>query len=408
MADRNSPGPKKPVVLSAEQALSMPYATQRFVQLGWRVIRIEPTPVDGRKSRGDPNRYIGRPVAGQDRHSYFVAANAGKEAVAIDFKRPEGRELLGRLLDGLGADVFCTNTLPARHESLGIDPDTLRKDRPRLVWAGISAMGRAYPDVPGYDPMVQALAGYMDLTGDPGGPPMQCGIPLVDLKAGDEVFAQTLRRLWERETTGEGGVIDVSMARVAVSWLPTFLPMLDMGSPPEELKRSGNEHRQFIPDNAYPVSDGFLYVAVGSDAQWARLVEQPLFAALKQDRFASNEGRRKDKTELHRAIAGITRAHPSAEVEAVLAKASIPHSRITPIDEVWDLDFVAETALKTQAPDGRTVRLPPAPVDTENLDTLDRTLPFAPAYGEQTTAVLTEAGLAENEIADLKKDGVVA
>ncbi|UCE20980.1 MAG: CoA transferase, partial [Candidatus Aminicenantes bacterium] len=238
---------KPQVVLSVEQALTMTYATLRFVHLGWRVIKIEPTPVEGRKSKGDPNRYIGRPVAGEDRHSYFVAPNVGKEAIAIDLKQTEGQALLKRLIRELQADVFCTNTMPARHTRLGIDYETLRAEKKDLIWCCISAMGLAHPEVPGYDPVMQALCGYMDLTGHADGPPLQCGPPLVDLKAGDEAFIQVILALTERTETGKGKQIDISMAQAAVSWLHTFLPMLDMGSPAEELKRSGNEHRQFIP-----------------------------------------------------------------------------------------------------------------------------------------------------------------
>ena len=112
---------KTPVVLSLEQALSMPYGTLRFVHLGWRVIRIEPTPVAGRPTSGDPNRYIGRPVAGQDRHSYYVPPNVGKEAIAINLKTDEGRRLLYRLVRDLEVDVVCTNTMPGRHQVLGVD-----------------------------------------------------------------------------------------------------------------------------------------------------------------------------------------------------------------------------------------------------------------------------------------------
>ncbi|MCP3957393.1 MAG: CoA transferase, partial [bacterium] len=181
--------------------------------------------------------------------SYYVAPNAGKEAVALNLKRPEGRELLRRLVRELPVDVFCTNTLPARHEALGLDYETLRGDRPELIWCSISAMGPEAPEVPGYDPMLQALCGYMDITGPAGGPPMQCGPPFIDLKAGDEAFTQVILALAQRAAGGEGRRIDISMTQVAVSWLHTFLPMLDMGSPPEELRRAGNEHRQFIPVN---------------------------------------------------------------------------------------------------------------------------------------------------------------
>lgn len=396
------------VVLSVEQALTMTYATLRFKHLGWRIIKLEPTPVPGRKSRGDPNRYIGRPAAGEDRHSYFVAPNLGKEAIAIDLKREEGQQLMKRLIQGLKVDVFCTNTMPARHTRLGIDYETLRKEKEDLIWCSISAMGLAYPDVPGYDPVLQALCGYMDLTGHADGPPLQCGPPLIDLKAGDEAFIQIILALMERQETSQGKQIDISMAQVAVSWLHTFLPMLELGSPPSELKRSGNEHRQFIPVNAYATKDGFIFLAIGSDAQWSRFVQQSMFASLGEERFTTNEGRRKDKQELHAAIAKITQNYTSEDVSKVLTLSAIPHSPITPIEKVADLPFVASSALKTITPDGRSVRLPPPAILTEYLKQQKKELPFAPAYGEHTEPLLTEIGLSQDEITSLRNRRIVA
>ena len=144
--------PRQRVVVSVEQALSMTYATLRLAHLGWRVIKIEATPIPGRRAKGDPNRYIGRPVAGEDRHSYFVAPNVGKEAVVLNLKTDEGRTLLARIVKELDADVFCTNTLPARHAALGIDYETLSAAKDDLIWCCISAMGLEEPGVPGYDP----------------------------------------------------------------------------------------------------------------------------------------------------------------------------------------------------------------------------------------------------------------
>jgi itaconate CoA-transferase len=198
------------------------------------------------------------------------------------------------------------------------------------------------------------------------------------------------------------------MAQAAVSWLHTFLPMLDMGSPPSELKRSGNEHRQFIPVNAYRTKDGFIYMAIGSDAQWSRIAKTPMFNSLDQERFSTNEGRRKDKDELHHTIEAITQKHPSDKVSKVLTEAAIPHSPITPIEEVPNLPFVTSNALQTTAPDGRTVRLPPPSMKTDYLEQINRSLPFAPAYGEHTDTILAEVGLSSSEIASLRERKVVA
>jgi len=361
----------------------------------------------GRVSRGDPNRYIGRPVAGEDRHSYYVAPNVGKEAITLNLKEEEGRRALLRLIDELGVDVFCTNTMPARHGELGIDYETLRTAREDLIWCSVSAMGIDHPDVPGYDPVTQALCGLMDLTGEREGPPVQCGPPLSDLKSGDEVFAQVLLAMLERERTGGGKKIDISLAHSAVSWLHTFTPLLDMGSPPAELRRNGNKHRQFIPVNAYPTSDGFIYIAIGSDSQWNRLVAQPMFESLDLPGYRTNEGRRSAQEALHRQIADLTKGHSAERVAGVLEVASIPHSRITPIEEVPDLPFVKQSALRTVAPDGQIVRLPPPAVPVDYLDTIDRTLPFAPAYSADTEAVLIEAGFTADEVDTLRASGVI-
>ncbi len=120
---------KRQTVLSMEQALSLSYATLRFVQLGWRVIRLEATPGGTAQEQwhrpGDPNRYIGDQVADDDRRSYFIAPNGGKEAIALNLKEPQGRELLKTLISGLNVDIFCCNTLPSRYQALGIDYETL-------------------------------------------------------------------------------------------------------------------------------------------------------------------------------------------------------------------------------------------------------------------------------------------
>ncbi|MCC6902503.1 MAG: CoA transferase, partial [Polyangiaceae bacterium] len=184
--------------------------------------------------------------------------------------------------------------------------------------------------------------------------------------------------------------------------------MLDMGSPPEELKRSGHEPRQFIPTNAYPTADGFIYMAVGSDVQWQRLVAEEPFRVLARPDLATNEGRRHDKTALHAAIAALTSKHPAADIARALRSAQIPHAPITPIERVMDQEFLKGALLSTTAPDGRSIRLPPPAVSTEFLESQDRKLGFAPGYGEHTDSVLGEVGVSASELSSLRERGVVA
>jgi len=394
---------KRRTVLSLEQALSLPYATLRFVQLGWRVIRIEAFG-DAARLPGDPNRYIGTNVVDDDRRSYFIAPNVGKEAIAINLRSVEGRALLPRLLRELDVDVFCCNTLPRRYETLGIDYRTLAAAKPGLVWAAISALGPQWPDAPGYDPVLQAMAGYMELTGAADGPPTLTGVPVIDLKAGDELYAGVIRALLERAETGQGQRIDVSMLQAAASWLVTTLPLLDFDCDPDEVTRCGNEHRKFVPTNVYPTRDGYVYVAIGNDVQWSRLTALPRFAGLASAARETNDGRRRERARIHAQLGGVTAECTTGELVRELSAATIPHAVINDVRAVRELPQLAERLTRTRTPTGRTVRMPPAAVDRAGAVP---ELGFPPKYGEHTRTVLREAGVSDEELQALGDAGVI-
>ena len=395
---------KPRVVVSLEQALSLPYATLRFAQLGWRVIRVEST-ATGEGLPGDPNRYIGAKVYDDDRRSYFVAPNVGKEAIAINLKDARGQALLGRILDTLEVDVFCCNTVPRRYTQLGIDYETLSASRPGLIWAGISAMGPEFPDAPGYDPVIQAMAGYMEITGSAAGPPMLAGVPLVDLKAGDEVYANVMMALAERAETGRGTRIDVSMLQAAASWLITVLPLLDFDCDPSEVTRSGNEHRKFVPTNVYPTRDGFVYIAIGSDVQWRRFTALAGFESLASEQRATNAGRAADRVALYAQMGAATARFPTHALVAALGAATIPHAVINDLTAVRALPALSGALSTTTMPDGRRVRMPPPAVAARSGA---REMRFAPKYAEHTRAVLRETGMDDAQIDAMVEAAVVA
>lgn len=430
----------KLIVLSLEQALSLSHATQRFVHLGWRVIRIEATPAGGRLP-GDPNRYVGKPPKDQaagcpdpdelggkpatqdssrpncrpasepgpdDLHSYFIGPNVGKEAISLNLKEKRGREVLRRLIEELPVDIFTCNTLPKRYLELGIDYETLSRANPGLIWAGLSAMGPDYPDAPGYDPALQAMMGYMDLTGDPQGPPMLCGVPFVDLKAGDEVFANVCLALAEKAHTGKGKRIDVSMAQAAASWLVTTIPLLDLGHHSRDVSRSGNEHREFVPVNVYPTSDGYTYLAIGNDAQWARLTSIEAFAGLASPARETNQGRKQQRGSIHEDIRAITPRFKTVELVTLLGSQGLVAAPIRTVPQVIDCPPIRDVMLETQTPSGTSVRLPPPAVEQEHLAGIHRRLPYAPRYGQHTDKVLLESGLSQAEIGDLRESGIIS
>jgi len=396
----------KKTILSLEQALTLPYATQRFAQLGWRVIRLEsaagnsPTP-------GDPNRYIGEATGEPDRHAYFIAPNIGKEAITINLKTQKGRDLLKHLIATIPVDVFMCNTLPKGYEKLGIDFESLKTANPNLIWCGISAMGPAYPDFAGYDPALQALTGYMHLTGDPKGDPMLCGLPLIDLKAGDEAFSQVLLALLEQQEHPGAKEIHISMVQCAASWLITTLPQLSFAERSKWFKRSANEHRSFIPSNAYPTQDGFVYLAIGSDLQWKRLCSISGFEHLDQPNRSTNDDRKKDKENIYSDIRKGLKHYSTQEFINLCRNQHLAVAPVNDIEQVSALDVLKDKMMKTILPDESLVSLVPPAADTNFLKANNYTFKCAPGLGEHNRKVLEESGLNTEEIDLLEKENII-
>jgi len=400
----------KRTVLSLEQALTLPYATQRFAQLGWRVIRIEPPPDKETGRGGDPNRYIGEDTGVDDLHAYYIAPNIGKEAITLNLKAKEGQALLGKLVEKLPADVFLCNTLPKRYKQLGIDYESLKLANPNLIWCGISALGPDYPDAAGYDPALQAMMGYMYLTGEPDRDPMLCGLPVIDLKVGDEAFSQVLLAMLEQasgdRTTGKE--IHISMAQCAASWLITALPQLQFVTDDSKLfGRSGNEHRSFIPCNCYPTKDGYVYLAIGNDLQWAKLTQIKGFEHIDKPDRKTNRGRHADKDNIYADIRKGLQNYTTDDFLRICTDLNLAAAPVHSILEVAQLDFVKKYMLGTQIPSGRQVSLFPASVPTEFLSKNEYSMKLAPRLGEHNGLIYREIGLTDQEIQKLRDDGII-
>jgi len=399
---------KNITVLSLEQALALPFATERMVHLGWRVIRIEAPAEEGGGNAGDPNRYIGADLGYHDLHSYYIAPNIGKEAITINLRKKEGQELLLKVIQELEVDVFLCNTLPKRYKQLGIDYETLSKANPKIIWCGISAMGPDYPDRAGYDPALQALMGYTYMTGETNGKPVPCGIPILDLKAGDEAFTQVLLAMIEKNNTDKGKEIHISMVQCAASWLITALPQLQFVKSEDELfTRSGNEHRSFIPCNVYPTKDGMVYLAIGNDSQWTKFTAQKGFETLGKPARKTNQGRMEDKENIYKEIGEHTEKYTTNEFRDLCLSIDLAVSPVNTIKDVAALEFISKEMLKTKMPDGRMVSLFPSSTETEFLKKNNNILTCAPRLGEQNKKVFAEAGFSDEEIMSMEKNKVI-
>ena len=385
---------EKKTILALEQALTLPYATERFAQLGWRVIRIETPGKPGQKRPGDPNRYIGEDTGIEDLHAYFMAPNLGKEAITLNLKEEKDQKILKQILKALKVDVFMCNTLPKRYKQFGIDYDTLSEVNPELIWCGISALGPDYPDRAGYDPALQAMLGFMHLTGEPSRDPMLCGLPLIDLKAGDEAFAQVLLAMLEQKETGKGKRIDVSMAQCAASWLITALPQTKFAEDESKLfTRSGNEHRSFVPSNCYPSKDGYVYLAIGSDIQWEKLTQIEGFEHCNKPERETNNGRKEDKENVYADIRKGLELYTTSEFIEVCLMHGLAVAPVNDPKKVGEIDFIKKLMVKTILPNGKEVELFPAPMDTKYLKDNQNIMGLPPRLGEHNEKIFNEAGI---------------
>jgi formyl-CoA transferase len=388
-------------VLSLEQATVLPYLTYRLAQDGMKVIRLE-HPV-----YGDPNRMIGENVLGEERmNAYFLCINAGKQALTLNLADPLGKDIFRRLIRKLAVDIFATNQLPRNYAKLGIDYDTLRKIKPDIIWLGVSGFGPDR-DEGAYDPILQARSGLMELTGESGGEPQVLGIPLPDMGTSEHAYGALMKALYQRQATGAGSCIHLSMLESSVSWLT--VPVTYAASFGRTLSRRGNTHEFFCPVSVYPTRNGFVYMAVGNDRQWKSLVALEMFRSLDRPAYQKNSGRIADVGNLNRAISAITRRVGSEELIQTLNAITVPASKIQTLDEVIADPLVAPRLLHATDPvSGRRITLAPAPYTTPFLEASDRRLSFPPRFGEHNAEIFAEAlGAGADDLAEWKQRGVI-
>jgi formyl-CoA transferase/CoA:oxalate CoA-transferase len=386
-------------VLELAHLIAGPVCGMYLADMGADVVKIE-HPTGGDASRTAYGAHLGEESA------VFVTVNRNKRSVALDLARPEGRAAFDRLV--ARADVVLEAYRGGVAERLGIDWPRLARFNPRLVYCSLSAFGPDGPwrDKPGVDMLVQAMGGLMAVIGEPDGPPMLCGAPVLDtigaLMAGQGI----LTALLHRERTGEGQRVDVSLlAGTLLAHAARLSIFLATG---EEPGRWGSGHPYIVPFQAFEASDGWVYVAVWIDRLWAPFcdaIENP--ALVQNPRYATRAARRERRGELTELLAPVFLTRTVADWMARLEAHDV---LCAPVNRYADLPRdpqIAATRLLVEQEHPRAGRF-------RTLDTpirFDRTpggiRTPAPGLGEHTDAVLTEAGLTPADLADLRKSGTI-
>ena len=312
-------------VVAVEQAVSAPFCTRQFADLGAEVTKVE-RPDGGDFARGYDGALNGL-------SAYFAWLNRGKRSLVLDLKSAAGRERLRELV--LGADVFVHNLAPGAVERVGLGYDAVQGEAPRLVWVAISGFGPdgPYRDKKAYDMLVQAEAGVLAVTGTPEAP-AKVGISVADIASGMYAYSSALAALYRRERTGVGERIDISMLECMTEWMmPPLYTFLGTGRAPA---RSGLRHNMIAPYGAYACADGEVLFAVQSDPEFRRFCESVLHdAALADDAdFAVNAARLAHREALDGRITSVLATLTVAEAVERLERASIANAVMNDVEAV--------------------------------------------------------------------------
>lgn len=384
-------------VLSIEQATTLPYLTLKLAMDGMRVIRLEAPP------RGDPNRWVGPQVLPESgMNAYFLPNNLGKESITLNLTDKTGQALLHRLIRETPIDIFATNQRPDSYKKLGIDYETLSALKPDLIWVGITGFGPSSNEA-AYDPILQARAGFMELTGEADGDPMVFGLPMVDLGAGEHAYGAVMKSLYHKAVTGEGARLDISMFQSAVSWMVS--PVMLSHSFDVKVTRHGNTHQFFAPVSVYPTSDGFVYLAVGNDRQWEALTQQAGFESLADEKYVHNAGRIAAVNELNQQLSAILKKHSTAEMTELCKRIGAPVSAVNRIADVCADPLIADYLVRARDPrSGTEIAISPPAIISAYLKEKELTLGFPPRLGEHNASVYGKLGCEVNE---LKAKGII-
>ncbi|MET0964566.1 MAG: CaiB/BaiF CoA-transferase family protein [Noviherbaspirillum sp.] len=380
-------------VVTLEHAIAAPFATRQLADLGARVIKIE------RPGVGDFARSYDERVGGLASH--FVWTNRSKESLTLDVKHAEAQAILKRLIME-EADIVVQNLAPGAAARLGLSYEALSAAKPGIIVCDISGYGNdgPYRDKKAYDLLIQSEAGFLSVTGT-SEQPSKAGPSIADIAAGMYAYSSILAALLQRERTGRGQHLDISMLECLVEWnsYPLYYAYEGAAPPP----RTGASHATIYPYGPFPAGDGkTVMLGLQNDREWTVFCQKVLLSPeLATDpRFLSNSKRSAARAELRALIVAAFSTLTSAEVVARLDGAQIANANVNDMHAVWAHPQLQARGRWRQvdSPVGKIPALLPPGSGEDEAPRMDA----VPALGQHSGAILKSLGYTENQIAELR------
>lgn len=387
-------------VIDFTRVLAGPAASLALADLGAEVFKIEP-PGTGDETRSFP------PIRDGESH-YYLAVNRGKKSIVVDLKTPEGLALVKDL--AARCDVLVENYRPGVMERLGLGWEELHAANPRLIYCSISGYGQTGPlrDRPSFDIVLQAMSGALSMNGEAGGLPTKLGIPLGDLVGGINGPIGVLSALYERERTGEGRHIDISLMDGLMGMLGYIAQLAFFtGSDPQ---RVGSQHPNLVPYGIFPAREGSIVIACLTPGFWARICRSIGREELAEDpRYDTLEKRRDAREEVNAIIAGFTARHCVDELAAIFTAHEVPHAPILGVSEALAQPQAQARGMVVET---EHAVLGTIPIVNRSIRFTDAEQPVPeapPVLGQHTDAILAEVlDLSPERIAMLRSARIVA
>lgn len=390
-------------IIDLTHMLSGPYGAMMLGDLGADMIKVEPLHGEGTRKllATDPKNSI------DGMGAYFITLNRNKRSIAVDLKSEKGKQVFLDLVKE--ADVVINNFGPGVPERLGIDYDTLSQVNSRIITCAITGFGSDGPGSkrPAFDQVAQAYGGGMSITGPNKDQATRAGIPIGDLGGGMFGMMGILAALFEREKSGQGQHVDISMVDCQISMLNYMATMHSLSG--ENPYPIGNDHFVHVPYNSFPTSDGKIVIAVITDNFWQNLKEVVPIPEFDNEKYDGQPGRFEDKemilSKLNEVLITNTTAHWLAQLE----DKRIPCAPVNNFEQALSDPQVLHRNMVVDIshPNGKTTKAPGNPIKLSRTN--EESFSPAPLIGQHTDEVLSDImGYSDSDIKALKEQGVIA